>query len=107
VAQPPHDKTIAPGLPAKQAEVTIMAAIKSSSEPRYPIIVARINEAWSLNRADLRTVTLRIYLEIRAQSASHFRQLRQAARIAHAALGIAVRQSPKAGRRGTFARPED
>lgn len=87
--------------------MTNVPAIRDTRELLYPIIVARINEAHPLSRADLRMVTIRIFLEIGSKGASRFRQLRHAARIAHAALGIAALHSPTAERRGTSARPSD
>lgn len=64
---------------------------KVTSQPRYPVIVSRINNAPWPGRKEVRAVTLRIFSEIHAQNAGRFEELRRAVLIARAALGISAR----------------
>lgn len=64
---------------------------KTLKQPRYPVIVARINNAPRPDRTEVRAVILRIFGELHAQQAGRFGQLRRAVLIARAALGISAR----------------
>lgn len=58
---------------------------------RYPILIARINDAYRPTRTDVRAVAIRVFGEILAQNTGRFEQLRRAILIARAALGIGRR----------------